>query len=153
MHMVFRIHIDNTSAEQVFHLIANIDDYEQWLPNSNSFYGIRHVSDDPVKVGTTYTDGQGTLTMHGRVTKHIMPKEIGFHQKADFRMLRVLPAGMDINITYVMVQEHGGTTVLRNYDVAFTGMLRVLRPLVISRIREENNRILQVMKQVLEKNY
>jgi len=153
MQMVFRTHIDNTSAEQVFDFIANIEDYESWLPNSNTFYGIRHVSDDPIKEGTIYTDGRGALEMHGTVKTLRPPTQITFHQVADFRALGLIPGGMDITIDYVLVQEHDGTTVIRNYEVEFNGILKLIRPLALSRIKTENNRILHVMKDVLEKTY
>lgn len=153
MHMIFRTYIDNTSARQVFDMIANIDDYETWLPNSKSFFGIRHISDNPIKVGTIYTDGQGILTMHGKVIAYKEPSEIAFNQVANSRAFGFIPVGMDLTITYILVPEHNGTTVIRNYNVQFKGLLKILRPFAISRIKEENNRILHVMKQILEKTY
>ena len=153
MQMVFRTHISNTSTQQAFDLIANIDDYDAWLPNSNTFYGIRHVSHNPIQQGTTYTDGKGQLEMHGTVEKYQPSQNIKFHQVSNFRALGLIPAGMDITIDYVLVQEHDGTTVIRNYEVAFKGILKLFRPMAVSRIRAENERILYVIKQVLEKTY
>lgn len=153
MHMAFRTFIENTSKEQVFHLIANIDDYETWLPPSKTFLGIRHVSDEPVKEGTTYTDGQGLFRMHGKVEAYTPPVQVKFNQVSDFRALGLIPSGMDITIDYILVQEHNGVTVIRNYEVEFRGILKILRTLALSRIKSENERILKVMKDVLEKNY
>lgn len=153
MHMVFRTHIDDTSTQQVFNFIANIADYSTWLPNSKTFYGIRHISDNPIRQGTTYTDGQGVLTMHGKVEKHKPDQQITFYQTSNFRALGLIPSGMDITIDYVLIQEHTGTTVIRNYEVEFRGILRLIRPVIVSRISEENNRILDIMKDVLEKTY
>ncbi len=150
---VFRTHIENTSKEQVFNLIANIDDYDTWLPGSNTFMGIRHVSDSPVEEGTTYTDGQGRLEMHGKVRAYAPPEQIVFQQVADFRAFGLIPSGLDITIDYILVQEHSGTTIIRNYEVEFKGILKLFRPVGMSRINTENERILQVMKTVLEKTY
>ena len=153
MQMAFRTFIEDTSREQVFNFIANIDDYRTWLPNSRTFLGIRHISDEPVKQGTTYTDGQGALKMTGRIQVYDPPDQITFHQVSDFRAFGLLPSGLDITIDYILVQEHNGTTVIRNYEVEFKGVLKLLRSLVIARIKPENERILRVMKDVLEKNY
>jgi len=149
----FRTHIENTSKEQVFNLIANIDAYHTWLPNSKTFLGIRHISDIPIKQGTIYTDGQGRLEMHGEVQVYTPPEQIVFHQVSNFRALGIIPSGLNITIDYILVQEHSGTTVIRNYEVEFKGILKLLRPLALSRINSENERILHVMKAVLEKTY
>jgi len=151
--MTFRTHIENTSKEQVFNLIANIDDYDTWLPGSKTFLGIRHVSDTPIKQGTTYTDGQGRIEMHGKVLVYDPVEQIIFNQVAQFRALGLIPSGLDITIDYILVQEHSGTTVIRNYEVEFKGILRLFRPIALSQINTENKRILQVMKTVLEKTY
>jgi hypothetical protein len=151
MQMAFRTHINNTSKEQVFNLIAKIDAYDTWLPNSNTFLGIRHISDTPIKQGTTYTDGQGRLEMRGTVQVYDPSVQIMFHQVASFRALGLIPSGLDITIDYILVQEHSGTTVIRNYEVEFNGILKILRPIALSQINSENERILHVMKTVLEK--
>jgi len=153
MQMAFRTHIENTSKEQVFNLIANIDDYDTWLPNSKTFLGIRHISDQPVKQGTIYTDGQGLLRMSGKIETYKPSEQVVFHQVSNFRALGVIPSGLDITIDYILVQEHSGVTVIRNYEVEFKGILRILQAMALSRIKNENERILQVMKDVLEKTY
>lgn len=153
MKRAFRTHIENTSKEQVFNLIANIGEYNTWLPGSNTFLGIRHISDTPIKQGTTYTDGQGRLEMHGEVQVYRPSEQIIFHQVSNFRALGIIPSGLDITIDYILVQEHSGTTVIRNYDVEFNGILKLVRPVALSQINSENERILHVMKDVLEKTY
>ena len=153
MKRAFRTHIENTSKEQVFNLIANIGAYDTWLPKSKTFLGIRHISDTPIQQGTTYTDGNGRLEMSGEVLTHRPSEQIIFHQVSDFRAFGILPSGLDITIDYILVQEHTGTTVIRNYEVEFKGILKLLRPIVLSRINIENERILHLMKDVLEKTY
>lgn len=153
MQMTFRTFIENTSKEQVFNLIANIDDYDTWLPASKTFLGVRHVSDNPVKAGTTYTDGQGLLRMHGKIEAFVPHEQVIFRQVSNFRALRLIPSGLDITVDYILVQEHNGVTVIRNHEVEFRGILRILRAMAWSRIKTENERILQVMKDVLEKTY
>lgn len=153
MQMAFRTHIDNTSKEQVFNLIATIDAYDTWLPSSKTFLGIRHISDTPIKQGTTYSDGQGRLQMNGEVQVYAPSEQIMFHQVSSFRILGFMPSGLDITIDYILVQEHSGTTVIRNYEVEFNGILKLVRPIALSQIKSENERILHVMKSVLEKTY
>ena len=153
MQMLFRTHIDNTAKEQVFDLIANIKHYDTWLPGSKSFWGIRHISDDPIKQGTTYTDGQGRLEMHGLVRMYDPPEQIIFHQVAKFRVLGILSAELGVTVDYILVQEHSGTTVIRNVEVEVKGILKLVRARIMSQIKTENERLLQVMKQVLEKTF
>lgn len=153
MQMVFRTTIDNTSKEQVYHLIVNIADYDTWLPGSDTFLGIRHISDNPVVEGTTYTDGQGLLRMRGEIQKLKENEQVVFHQASEFHALKLIPSGLDITIDYILVQEHNAVTVIRNYEVDFKGILKLLRPLALSQIRKENERILHIMKDLLEKTY
>jgi hypothetical protein len=153
MKRTFRTHIENTSKAQVFNLIANIDTYDSWLPNSDTFLGIRHVSDTPIKEGTTYTDGQGRLQMHGEVEVYDPNEQIIFHQVSNFRAFGLIPSGLNVTIDYILVQEHSGTTVIRNYEIEFKGILKLIRPTVLSRINAENERILYLMKTLLEKTY
>ena len=151
MQKTFRTHINGVTKKQVFDLIANIANYDTWLPSSTTFLGVHDISDTPIKHKTTYTDGQGRLEMHGEIQIYAPPEQIIFHQVSNFRALGFISSGVDITIDYILVQEHSGTTVIRNYEVEFSGILKIVRPVALSQINSENERILHIMKTVLEK--
>jgi hypothetical protein len=45
------------SPETIFALIADMPNYGRWLPGSEAFGGTTEVSPYPVRLGTTYLDG------------------------------------------------------------------------------------------------
>lgn len=147
----FTVFITHVSPNIVCDHIADIHAYQSWLPDSDTFSGIHHISDQPVKSGTSYRDGQGQLEMRGTIAIFDPPNQIKFEQSSRFKALGVLQSGIMITIDYIFVQEHNGTTVIRNYSAEFYGILKPLSRLAIRRIRRENERVLQVLKSVLEK--
>lgn len=151
MQKKFTILIQDVKAEQVFDLIADIANYHLWLPHSDTFAGIHEISDTPIKQNTTYLDGEGALQMRGKIVRYQAPQAIKFQQSSRFKLFGFLPSGLDIAIDYVLVQEHEATTLIRNYELTLSGVIKLLRPIVTRRITAENERILQVMKTYLEK--
>ena len=131
-------------AEHVFALIADLSNYPRWLPPSGLYGTTTQVSDVPVTLGTTYVDGK-QAPLHGRVTEFRPPVAIAFYQEA-----RLLLSRLSIDIHYRLEPLGVHTRVHRTTTPRLSGMLALLRPLIVRPIRNENLRTLAMMKQYLE---
>ena len=61
------------SADRVFSLLADLRDYDRWLPASAAFRGTVRISDGPIAVGTTYLEPGPFGTRRGVVTAMDLP--------------------------------------------------------------------------------
>ncbi len=141
--MDFRIDV-TSPIERVFELLADLPNYPQWLPPS-SLYATTEVSETPIRLGTTYVDRSQQGPLHGRVTEYQPPHVLGFHQETGFALGR-----LTIDIHYQLEAVEGATRVHRTTAPQMSGLLALLRPMVIRSIRHENLRTLARMKQYLE---
>ena len=131
-------------VEQVFALIADLPNYHRWLPPSGLYGTTTQVSDTPVTLGTMYVDGK-QATLHGSVTDFRPPFALAFHQEA-----RLLLSRLTIDIRYRLEPLGAHTRVYRTTTPRLSGMLALLRPMLVRSIRNENLRTLAMMKQYLE---
>jgi uncharacterized protein YndB with AHSA1/START domain len=69
-----------SSAERVFSLLAELRDYNRWLPGSSAFHGTVSISEGPIAVGTTYVEPGPLGTRHGVVTAMDRPTRLAFEQ-------------------------------------------------------------------------
>jgi uncharacterized protein YndB with AHSA1/START domain len=136
-------------VEAVFGLIADLSHYSRWLSSSNLYAEMAFVSDDPIKLGTTYVDQGQSSIMKGSITVFEPPTRIRFEQHTQIKLMG-LDGGLDIQTDYTLANA-GGITHLRR-DVVFTtqGILKLAQPILTRSIRKENERILQKMKTYLE---
>jgi uncharacterized protein YndB with AHSA1/START domain len=132
-------------VERVFALIADLPNYYRWLPPSGLYGATTQVSETPVTLGTTYVDGK-QATLHGRVTEFRPPVAIAFHQES-----RLLFSHLSIDIRYRLEPLGAHTRVYRATTPRLSGVLALLRPMIIGPIRKENLRTLAMMKQYLER--
>lgn len=139
----------NRPIDTVFQLITDLGNYDKWLPPSNLFSGVSTISDLPIRRGTTYINSGPSAVMQGEVTDLIAPTQVSFHQVTRFKRFG-LRGGIDLSIHYVLESFESSTQVTRNISVALLGFLKFLQPLILRGIRQENERILQVLKTYLE---
>jgi uncharacterized protein YndB with AHSA1/START domain len=131
-------------VEHVFALIADLPNYHRWLPPSGLYGTTTQVSDTPLTLGTLYVDGK-QATLHGRVTEFRPPFALAFHQEA-----RLLLSRLTIDIRYRLEPLGAQTRVYRTTAPRLSGVLALLRPMIMRPIRNENLRTLAMMKQYLE---
>lgn len=136
----------NRPIEAVFNLLADLPHYDQWLPPSNLYASMTQYSRLPIERGTTYVD-QGKLSrMTGRITEFDPPRRLHFRQTT------VSIAGaLDIEIRYTLESDGGGTRVKRDVNVQPSGAYGLVQGFLVESIRKENERIMAIMKQYLEK--
>jgi hypothetical protein len=73
-------------AETIFDLIIDFGGQGRWLPPSSSFRGTNDISDDPVRLGTTYREPGPLGVRNGTVTEFERPVKITFHQPMTLRL-------------------------------------------------------------------
>jgi uncharacterized protein YndB with AHSA1/START domain len=138
------------SQETVFDLIRNLAGYKAWLPPSELFVEVVEIADDPVKVGTTYVDKGPTGTVHGEVIEMEPPHRIAFRQTTSFKRA-FLRGALTVSVRYMLNEIGSGETqVVREAKIQTSGILTMMRPVLLGVIRKENERILQRMKLYLE---
>lgn len=139
----------NRPVEAVFQLIADLPHYGQWLPSAGAFSAVSTVSDNPIKLGTTYVDNGTSTVMQGQITVFEPPNRITFRQNARFQRF-IFSGGLHVQIQYTLAATNSGTQVKRDTTVEVLRILKLLQPVVLRTIRKENERILQKMKAYLE---
>ncbi len=139
----------NQPIEVVFQLITDLAHYDQWLPSSTLFNAVTTVSENPIRLGTTYVDKGRSSKLIGKVTEFQPPTRVAFREGTHVKLL-VLEVGLDIQIQYALNAIDGSTEVTRTHTLSTAGMLKLLQPVIIRPIWKENERILQMMKAHLE---
>lgn len=134
-------------AGQIFALIADLPNYQHWLPPSGLYTTTTEVSESVVSLGTTYMDRSKQATMHGRITEFQPPHALAFHQETQLLLGR-----LTIDIHYRLEELGANTRVHRTTSPHLSGVLALLSPMIVRSIRNENTRTLAMMKQYLEKS-
>ena len=140
----------NSSAETIFELLADFAHYDRWLPGSESFGSITEITPLPVGLGTTYIDAGPSGVRHGKVIEYEPPTRISFHQPMQVKQ-GPLSGTIDIQLRQILAQEGQQTRVSRELTFQLHGLLRAAQPLILAAFRKENERMLQALKQYIEK--
>jgi len=139
------IQIDG-GVEQVFAVLACLEQYCDWLPHSDVHKGIEVLDAGPVQEGTTYIDRQsGGADMSGEVCIWNPPHCIGFRQSI------ALPIGIvEARAEFRMEVVGDGTRVIRRQTFALPWLVWPMRPIVRMKSRRESLRILDALKRTVE---
>ena len=138
------------SPEAVFDLIADMPNYNRWLPDSSAFGGTVNVTPYPVQLGTTYLDA-GPIEKPGTVTEYDRPRHISFHHTVQIRQ-RPLNTDVDARIRYTLEPDQGVTFVERRLILGFRlpGILNLGLPFILYGFRKENVRVMTALKRYAE---
>jgi uncharacterized protein YndB with AHSA1/START domain len=137
-------------CETIFELIADITQYDRWLPRSSAFGAVTQVSPMPVGLGTTYIDQGPSGTMKGSIADYQPPTRITFQQSMPVKLL-VISGTLELHIRYSLEPVGQATCVNRDVTFHLPGVLKVAQPIIASTVRKESERLLQVMKRTVEK--
>src|ERR1700712_2945850 len=140
----------NAPPKAVFNRIADFAHYDNWLAPSPHYNSTLEIADNPVRLGTTYVDKGRNSTMYGEVTVCRSPEKIAFHQVTHLKLLRLIPAGLDITIAYQLNANGTGTDLERDVSLQANGVLKWFQSRLMSGISAESQRILEALKLGLE---
>jgi uncharacterized protein YndB with AHSA1/START domain len=136
----------------LFDLLADLPNYNRWLPDSDAFEATTDVDPYPVQLGSRYHDGKPGdpgKAWWGTVIGFQRPGLLDFNHTIKITPLR---ATVDVHIHYSLEQDGEGTQLSRWLVLDFTmpPLLRPLRRAVTTRFDEENVRTLAALKQYAE---
>jgi uncharacterized protein YndB with AHSA1/START domain len=140
----------HASAERVFSLLAELRDYDRWLPRSSAFNGTHRISEGPIAVGTTYVEPGPLGVRHGTVTELVRPTRLSFHQPMTMRP-RFLGV-IDIHLTHTIAPHADFVSLLRVVSLTPHGAVTLAMPLVVRAFRVENERMMRTLKDFAEKD-
>ncbi len=142
----------NVPPQAVFDRIADFAHYDQWLPPSGMFKSVMEISENPIRLDSTYVDKGTNSTMYGKVTVYQPPEKITFHQVTQIKVLGLAVAALTVTIAYQLESGSGGTNLTRDVTVQASGLLTLLQSRLLPGIAVESQRILAALKQSLEKS-
>jgi uncharacterized protein YndB with AHSA1/START domain len=142
----------NVPPETIFNLLIDLEHYNQWLSPSALYGSVAKISENPVKLGSTYIDKGTSSLMKGSVTEYEPPRTLTFEQSQQTKLL-IFNITVNIRIRYTLDAIATGTQLTRDVSVDIQGIPNFMKSIVINQIRNENERILAKMKAYLEKPY
>jgi hypothetical protein len=130
-------------AGTIFDLIVDLRGQRRWLTRSSSFRGTEDVSENPVRIGSTYREPGPLGVRNGTVTEFERPAKITFHQPMT---LRLQLGTIDVTMRYTLDQQAETTHVERHVTLGIPRSLRLLQPVVVGAFRGESARTLRALK-------
>jgi uncharacterized protein YndB with AHSA1/START domain len=138
------------SAERVFSLLADLRDYDRWLPRSSAFHGTVTISEGPIAVGTTYVEPGPLGTRHGTVTEMDHPMRLAFEQPMTLKPHALGVIG--IKLFHTLTPNGPSVHLLRALKLSPRGPVRLAMPFVVAMFRVENERMIRTLKTCAEAN-
>jgi uncharacterized protein YndB with AHSA1/START domain len=138
------------SAERVFSLLADLRDYDRWLPRSSAFHGTATISEGPIAVGTTYVEPGPLGTRHGTVTAMDRPTRLAFEQPMTLKPRALGVIG--IKLFHTLTPGYAAVHLLRALELKPQGPIRLGMPFVARMFRAENERMMRTLKAYAEAN-
>jgi hypothetical protein len=129
-------------AEGIFDVIADLHGQDRWLARSAAFKGTFDVSDNPVRLGSTYREPSPQGVRYGEVSEFERPARITFRQPIALR-----PFGhVDIVLRYTLEPLGEATRVRRAVTLGIPAYLRPAAWIVVRMTTRESRRTLAALK-------
>ena len=136
-------------VDRVFAVVVDLAHYSRWLPQSTAFKGITHISDAPIRQGTTYAEESPAGVRHGEITELQEPTRVTFHQPMALNP-QLLGLVIDITVTITLTSEDSGTHLDRIVSLKFPWLLTPLQPILVPQFESEIARTLQKLRTYIE---
>jgi uncharacterized protein YndB with AHSA1/START domain len=132
--------------DRVFAVLADFDGQERWLARSAAWKGTVEVSENPVRLGTTYREPTPQGDRIGRVTEFEPPRLLGFEQPMSLK-----PAGtIEIKMRITLEATAGGTRLRRAGMLGIPWFLSPLKPKIVGMTKAELVRTCSALKKYCE---
>jgi uncharacterized protein YndB with AHSA1/START domain len=139
------------SAQRIFSRLADLRDYDQWLPRSPAFRGTTEISDGPIGVGTTYVERGPMGTRDGKVTEYAPPTRLNFEQPMTLNPSWLGVIG--IKLFHTLTPGVDSVHVVRALQLSPRGPIRFAMPLVVRSFKSENERMMKFLKESTEREF
>ncbi len=121
------------SAERVFSLLAELRDYDRWLPRSSAFRGTDNISEGPIAVGTTYVEPGPLRVRHGKVIEFVPPTSLSFEQPMTMKPKALGVIG--IRLRHTLIPGVDTVHLRRELQLDPHGPVKFAMPLVVLAFR------------------
>lgn len=129
--------------DAVFAALVHLGSMVDRLGRSTAYRGTVDVSDDPVRIGSTYTDRTPMGRLQGEVLELAPDQRVVFHQATGRGWLAV-------RIAYDLQPVATGTRLTRTGEITTAGPLALVHPIVVRATVAENRRTLARLRDTLE---
>ncbi|WP_146686821.1 SRPBCC family protein [Bradyrhizobium canariense] len=140
----------HASTNRVFSLLADLRDYDRWLPKSSAFHGTVAISEGPMAVGTTYVEPGPFGTRHGTVAIMDRSTRLAFEQPMTLRPRALGVIG--IKLLHTLTPDGSSVHLVRELTLSPQGPIKLAMPFVERMFRVENERMMQTLKTYAEAN-
>jgi uncharacterized protein YndB with AHSA1/START domain len=135
-------------ADRVFALLADLRNYDRWLPKSSAFRGTHHISEGPIATGTTYVEPGPLGVRYGKVTEFVPPTRLAFEQPMTLKPEVMGVIG--IRLLHTLTPRDNMVHVRRELQLDPSGPVKLVMPLVVIAFRVENGRMMKKLKAYAE---
>jgi uncharacterized protein YndB with AHSA1/START domain len=135
-------------AAQVFALLADLRDYDRWLPRSMAFHGTSRISEGPIRLGTTYIEESWVGVRRGTVTGFVAPTTLNFEQPMQLKP--ALFGEIGIKLFHTLTPQGKGVQVLRQLQLTPQGPVTLFAPVIARAFRTENERMMTSLQTFAE---
>ncbi|KAE8446773.1 hypothetical protein EG329_011678 [Mollisiaceae sp. DMI_Dod_QoI] len=135
--------------QAVFDAVTDLTSYSKWLPQSSAFKGTTKISDNPIKLGTTYIEDGPAGVRKGEVVEYDAPHQVTFHQPMSLKPY-VFGLVLDVRVQ-MKFREDGGQTILdRDISLGVPWVLSIFKLVIENEFRRESWRTLELLKEYCE---
>lgn len=131
------------SPAVVFDALTRLGSLRDRIGTSGTYSGTEDLSDDPVRVGSTYVDRTPIGRLRGEVLEVEADRRLVFRQA-------LRSGALDVLIAYQLAPSGAGTRLVRTGEITTRGWLALVHPIVVWATRAENRRMMTALKGWLE---
>ncbi len=131
-------------AARVFALLADLRDYDRWLPRSTAFHGTSRISEGPIRLGTTYVEESPFGIRRGIITGFVPPTTLNFEQPMQLKPAFFGEIG--IKLFHTLTPQGKGVQVLRQLQLTPKGPVTLFAPIIAHAFRIENERMMTALR-------
>lgn len=129
--------------DAVYEALTSLGRLKGLIETSGTYRGTVDISDDPIRVGSTYVDRTPLGRLHGTVLELEPGRRVVFRQAT-------ASGDLDIQITYALEPATTGTRLVRTGEITTRRWLGAVHPVVVWATRAENRRTMEALKASLE---
>jgi uncharacterized protein YndB with AHSA1/START domain len=127
----------------VFDALTRLGQLQGRIASSSTYRGTADVSDDPVRVGSTYVDRTPIGRLRGEVLTLEQDRRVVFRQAT-------AGGDLDVRITYDLEPTSNGTRLVRTGEITTRRWLAFVHPIVVWTTGAENRRTMDRLQTSLE---
>ncbi len=130
-----------TPVDKVFSFVSNLENSPQW---NDDVVNTKKMSPGPIQEGTVFRQYRNELATAGEgvsITSHARPRQLSIQSRL---------ADSPAQVTYQFEEVDSGTRITSEVELEPAGVMRLIAPVVETRVRDRVVEDLASLKRVLE---